>query len=502
MSINTPSNWSNSSKKYHKIASGEPIRKVLSELDEDQIVANQEQKLNKLIISKSIKKMEWLAENLKAKQDTNELYKILQIACSDPKYFFVDNGRLVFDKQSAQNNRKIYQELIDSVVIVPSTLPPSFLQQFAIKEIDPQAQNIKDIFKLAKPLRYVDQTKQRYTNRVLFYQWKIIIFRTVKTMLSYDQPNTVGEKRKYDTNKYFNTYESIYDAIRSQEYILEGQEESVNDIKMIQKTIVELIHDIKFDIKNFEIKRKLDTIQEVVQNAKSHHIVAAQIHNLNNIMGQHPEIEKQHLVWAKNKFSKRIADITQHVAMIDIQTNEMKNILHEGEYLIKMLHANFFDNIAFDGSKNEQILFAFEKFFAAKWKLDYIPDPFATFFNQISRYLGDSVDAIKRQSVEDFLTKAGLLFLMQRISLALAKVEHQLKKGERIYQEIDLFSEINIVEILMKHPKLHQRYDTFFASIIEYINELVAMMKEPEGKEEEIQKYWDELQHISLKNLF
>jgi hypothetical protein len=52
--------------------------------------------------------------------------------------------------------------------------------------------------------------------------------------------------------------------------------------------------------------------------------------------------------------------------MIDIQTNEMKNILHEGEYLIKMLHANFFDNIAFDGSKNEQILFAFEKFFAAK----------------------------------------------------------------------------------------------------------------------------------------
>jgi hypothetical protein len=111
-----------------------------------------------------------LAENLKAKQDTNELYKILQIACSDPKYFFVDNGRLVFDKQSAQNNRRIYQELVDYVLIIPSTLPTSFLQQFDIKEVDPQAQNIKDIFNLAKPLRYMDQTKQKYTNRVLFHQ--------------------------------------------------------------------------------------------------------------------------------------------------------------------------------------------------------------------------------------------------------------------------------------------------------------------------------------------
>jgi len=77
---------------------------------------------------------------------------------------------LIFDKQSAQNNRKIYQELVDSVVIVPSTLPTSFLQQFDIKEIAPQAQNIKDIFNLAKPLLYMDQTKQKYTNRVLFYQ--------------------------------------------------------------------------------------------------------------------------------------------------------------------------------------------------------------------------------------------------------------------------------------------------------------------------------------------
>jgi len=82
--------------------------------------------------------------------------------------------------------------------------------------------------------------------------------------------------------------------------------------------------------------------------------------------------------------------------MIDIQTNEMKNILHELEYTLETLHANFFSNIAFDGTKNKEILFAFEKFFSNKSKLDYVPDPFAKFFEQITMYLGKSKDDIKK----------------------------------------------------------------------------------------------------------
>ncbi|MDD3262468.1 MAG: hypothetical protein PHR61_01370 [Candidatus Absconditabacteria bacterium] len=502
MSINKPSDGSKSTNKYHKVATGEPIRKILSESDESKIIANQEQKLNTLIYIENIKKMEGLAENLKAKQDTNELYKILQIACSDPKYFFVDNGRLVFDKQSAQNNRRIYQELVDYVLIIPSTLPTSFLQQFDIKEVDPQAQNIKDIFNLAKPLRYMDQTKQKYTNRVLFHQGKIIVFRTVKTMLSYSKPNTVGEKRKHDTNKYFNTYGSIYDAIRSQEYIVEGQEQSANDIKTLQKTIIELIFDIKMDTKNGEIHRKLDAIQNEIQNAKSHHIVAAQIHNLNSIFGKHSEIEKQHLVGAKNKFSKRIADIKKYVAMIDIQTNEMKNILHELEYTLETLHANFFANIAFDGTKNKEILFTFEKFFSNKSKLDYIPDPFAKFFEQITMYLGKSTDDIKKYGVEEFMIKAAMLFVLQRISLTVSKIEHQIKLGEKTYEEINLLDELHIIENIAKYPQISQVYGTFFSSLLEVIEDLDYFMKNPNGKEEEIQKHWDELKNIITKNLF
>lgn len=82
--------------------------------------------------------------------------------------------------------------------------------------------------------------------------------------------------------------------------------------------------------------------------------------------------------------------------MIDIQINEMENILKELEYILEALHANFFANIAFDGTKNKEIVFTFEKFFSNISKLDYIPDPFAQYFDEITTYLGKSTDDIKK----------------------------------------------------------------------------------------------------------
>lgn len=502
MPINTPSNGSDFPHKYHKVANGEPIRQVLDKPQEDKIVDNQAQRQETLIASKKIKKMEGLPENLKANQNTNELYKILQIACSDPRYFFVDNGRLIFDKQSAEHNHKIYKELVDDVVIVPSTLPESFIQQFGIDHIDDNAQNIKNIFKWAKPLHYVDETKGKYTNRVLFYQGKIIIFRTIKTMLSYDDPNTVGEKRKYDTNKYFNTYWSLYDAIRSQEYIMENQDQSANEFKEIQEKIIELIVEIKIDIKNGEILRKLDNIKEEIKNAKSHHIVAAQIHNMTNIIWRHSEREKRYLIWAKNKFSKRIAEIKQYVAMIDIQTNEMNNIRHELEYLLEMLDMGMNINVAFDGSKNEQILRVFQRFFEAVKKLDYIPDPFAKFFHQIFTSLGKSLDDIKKVPVEEFVSKALMLFALQRIGKNIMNIEHAIKLGKKTYQDINIKEELDSIKRIAEYPQIQEKYDAVLFTIQEEIDDLELLMKQPENQEDKIQKSWDLLKEISTTILF
>ncbi|HCY20752.1 TPA: hypothetical protein DIC40_02670 [Patescibacteria group bacterium] len=65
---------------------------------------------------------------------------------------------------------------------------------------------------------------------------------------------------------------------------MENQDQSANEFKEIQEKIIELIVEIKIDIKNGEILRKLDNIKEEIKNAKSHHIVAAQIHNMTNII--------------------------------------------------------------------------------------------------------------------------------------------------------------------------------------------------------------------------
>jgi hypothetical protein len=152
----------------------------------------------------------------------------------------------------------------------------------------------------------MDQAKGKYTNRVLFHQGKIMIFRTIKTAIDYQDPKTIGEKRKHDTNKYLNSYGNIYDALRSQEYIIEGQSNAANDLQDLQKIIIELIQDIKLDIKSGELKRKLDTILDEIHHAKSHHIVAANINNLSNIVGQHSEREKIIFSVQKTNFPKEL----------------------------------------------------------------------------------------------------------------------------------------------------------------------------------------------------
>jgi hypothetical protein len=121
MSLNTPSQNSNSVPKHQTEASKEAIRKLLSQPEEKKIVAVQEKNFQKLLQQKKVKQLQGLPENLKARQNSNELYKILQIACSDPNYFFEKNNATISDK-----------ELIDGVVIIPSMLPESLSSSFIL----------------------------------------------------------------------------------------------------------------------------------------------------------------------------------------------------------------------------------------------------------------------------------------------------------------------------------------------------------------------------------
>ena len=53
-----------------------------------------------------------------------------------------------------------------------------------------------------------------------------------------------------DYKKYFNAYDDVYSALRSQQHIIDKQEGKIHDYKEFQKNAIELIQDLKFETKH------------------------------------------------------------------------------------------------------------------------------------------------------------------------------------------------------------------------------------------------------------
>jgi len=62
----------------------------------------------------------------------------------------------------------VFQNAIDTVVIDPETIADSSLETLGIT-LDPDCQNLKDIFKKMYPLYYHDAEAQKHTVRIHEY---------------------------------------------------------------------------------------------------------------------------------------------------------------------------------------------------------------------------------------------------------------------------------------------------------------------------------------------
>jgi len=77
------------------------------------------------------------------------------------------------------------------------------------------------------------------------------------------------------------------------------------------------------------------------------------------------------------------------------------------------------------------------------------------------------------------MIKATMLFVLQRTSLTVSKIEHQIKLGEKNYEEINLLDELRIIKNISKYPQISQVYGTFLSSLLEVIEDLDFFMKNP-----------------------
>lgn len=263
-----------------------------------------------------------------------ELYKSLQRAVSPADRLFVGNKDL-FQKNNPKHNRALYQEFLSYVEIDPEKLPPRFLEVFDLDPKDPDIQfKVEALFQKARLL-------DKHSARVIFVDDKIIIFRNEERLIHKDQIKklTQWEKRRTEIITTFNTFDNLYDAIRSQNYAIEWSEERKDDYKQLQKDILTLAQDIRVSgywEKDAEFQRKLTDIVSQIEHATNAKILAANLQNLQALTTTNKSVDSNLLHGAKNKFTKRFQDLQNIISVIERQLNDMENILAQHESALDM----------------------------------------------------------------------------------------------------------------------------------------------------------------------
>jgi len=91
----------------------------------------------------------------------------------------------------------VFDHAIDAVVIDPRKVSEESLESLDIT-LDPDCQNLKEIFKEMTPLNYQDGDQKKYTIRINEYDGKYIVFVPSKVMFDATQPATKAEQIKED----------------------------------------------------------------------------------------------------------------------------------------------------------------------------------------------------------------------------------------------------------------------------------------------------------------
>ncbi len=187
------------------------------------------------------------------------LYKSLQRSIGVEDHYFLENRNRSDTAKDSTSKRKIYDTLLSYIDIDPNKLPAQFIEIFNIDRNDPNLwSQVKNIFNRAEYLN-------KNSWRVIFVDGNIIIFRNETRLIHTDNKRklTQGEKKRFTIQTTFNTFSSLYDAIRSQHYAIDHMKIDQETILALVEELLSLANDIKTEwlwSKNEVYKRQIDDI--------------------------------------------------------------------------------------------------------------------------------------------------------------------------------------------------------------------------------------------------
>lgn len=313
---------------------------------------------------------------------SSQLYENLQRALSPNDFFFKWNNNL-FEKNNPKHNKEIYNLFQSYVVFNPNKLPDNFIKLFDLDTQSPTVQSdVEEIFKKARLL-------DKKSARVVFVDDKIVIFRNEQTLTHKTSTwLTSWEKHRTEISTTFNTFSNIYDAIRSQYYTIKSSQEKQDDYKILQQDILKLAQEIQtlgFETKDWEFKRKLDSIISEINWATNFRVLWANLQNLQSLTFTNKSIDSNLLQWAKNKLLKRFKDLQNIIWIVKNQLNDLENILVEYQNSLELfLNQIQFANLSISRENYDNSYSRLERKYG-------IISPFDTFYKLIKKYKNDKI---------------------------------------------------------------------------------------------------------------
>ena len=259
-----------------------------------------------------------------------QLYKNLQRSLSSSDTYFVGNTHL-FKRWDAQHNQQIFDVFVDYVVVDKDLIPDNFLKLFDLRMDDPNLE--QKVIALFKRKRILDPKSAR----IVFIDDKIVIFRNDERLVHTDEVQNLTQWEKRRTNRlmHFNTFSSIYDAIRSQYYIIENSQNKQIVCKTHQQSALSLAKELRTYgltcIQDQSRNRKFSSLVQDLEHVRNFRDLAASLYRLDQLTFKNSYLDSQRLEWAQHDFKQRFLDLQSIIGKVNIHLNDLELILSEHE---------------------------------------------------------------------------------------------------------------------------------------------------------------------------
>jgi len=158
----------------------------------------------------------------------------------------------------------------------------------------------------------------------VFIDGKIVVFRTLKKLLHKEKNLTKAEEKRIKYGKLFNAHDTIYDARRAQDHIIDDEEDKIDEYGDVKNQMIRLVQDIALETKQLDEKRKLNDIIKDITKAESFQVMAASFYNLYKINFMNKSITTNLLKGASNKISKELDSLHHIILEISLQSEALE----------------------------------------------------------------------------------------------------------------------------------------------------------------------------------